>query len=82
MPVNLYCTQRVRGFQSQNEKFSKESVEIQIKRTKHQCPHCGSEAVTVEPICSRWQRVSLFAIGFLVRSRQGIQFRLCRTLYF
>ena len=53
MPVNLYYTQRVRGFQSQNEKYSKESVEIQLKRSKHQCPYCGSKEVTVEPIRRR-----------------------------
>ena len=48
MPVNLYYTQKVRGFQ----KYSKESVEIRLKRTKHQCPYCGSAAVTVEPLRS------------------------------
>ena len=53
MPVNLYYTQKVRGFQQENVKYSKESVEIRLKRTKHQCPHCGSLAVTVEPIRRR-----------------------------
>ena len=53
MPVNLYYTQRVRGFQQESVKYSKESVEIRLKRTKHQCPHCGSTSVTVEPIRSR-----------------------------
>ena len=53
MPVNLYYTQKVRGFQQENIKYSKESVEIRLKRTKHQCPFCGSSAVTVEPIRSR-----------------------------
>ena len=48
MPVNLYYTQRVRGFQQESVKYSKESVEICLKRTKHQCPHCGSTSVTVE----------------------------------
>ena len=50
MPVNLYYTQKVRGFQQTRVKYSKESVEIHLKRTKHQCPYCGSTAVTVEPI--------------------------------
>ena len=50
MPVNLYYTQKVRGFQQTRVKYSKESVEIRLKRTKHQCPYCGSTAVTVEPI--------------------------------
>ena len=30
MPVNLYCTQRVRGFQEDNVKYSQNSVEIQF----------------------------------------------------
>jgi transposase len=50
MPVNLYYTQKVRGFQQTIVKYSTKSVEIRLKRTKHQCPHCGSTAVTVEPI--------------------------------
>ena len=50
MPVNLYYTQKVRGFQQTSVKYSTKSVEIRLKRTKHQCPHCGSTAVTVEPI--------------------------------
>ena len=53
MPVNLYYTQKVRGFQQESVKYSKESIEIRLKRTKHQCPHCGSTSVTVEPIRSR-----------------------------
>ena len=50
MPVNLYYTQRVRGFQQESVKYSKESVEICLKRTKHQCPHCGSTDVMIEPL--------------------------------
>ena len=53
MPVNLYYTQKVRGFQQEKVKYSKESVELRLKRTKHQCSYCGSTAVTVEPIRSR-----------------------------
>ena len=53
MPVNLYYTQRVRGFQQENVKYLKNSVEIQLKRTKHQCPYCGSTRVTVEPVRRR-----------------------------
>ena len=33
MPVNLYYTQKVRGFQQTSVKYSKESVEIRLKRT-------------------------------------------------
>ena len=53
MPVNLYYTQRVRGFQQENVKYLKNSAEIQLKRTKHQCPYCGSTQVTVEPVSCR-----------------------------
>ena len=53
MPVNLYYTQRVRGFQQENVKYLKNSVEIQLKRTKHQCSYCGSTRVTVEPVRRR-----------------------------
>ena len=53
MPVNLYYTQKVRGFQQEKVKYSKESAEISLKRTKHQCPYCGSAAAAVEPIRRR-----------------------------
>ena len=53
MSVNLYYTQKVRGFQQEKVKYSKESAEIHLKRTKHQCPYCGSATVTVEPIRRR-----------------------------
>ena len=39
MPVNLYYTQEVRGFQQEQVKYSSKNVEIRLKRTKHQCPH-------------------------------------------
>ena len=41
---------KVCGFQQEKVKYSKENVEIHLKRTKHQCPYCGSSAVTVEPL--------------------------------
>ena len=53
MPVNLYYTQSVRGFQQGNVKYSQNSVKIQLKRTKHQCPYCGSTRVTVELVRRR-----------------------------
>ena len=53
MPVNLYYTQKVRGFQQEKVKYSKEKVEIHLKTTKQQCPYCGSSAVTVEPLRRR-----------------------------
>ena len=33
MPVNLYYTQKVRGFQQKEVKYSSKSVEIRLKRT-------------------------------------------------
>ena len=50
MPVNLYYTQKVRGFQQTNVKYSNKGIEIRLKRTKHQCSNCGSAAVSAEPI--------------------------------
>ena len=50
MPVNLYYTQRVRGFQQESVKYSKESVEICLKRSKYHCSHCGSTDVMIEPL--------------------------------
>ena len=41
MPVNLYYSQKVRGFQQERVKYFKDSIEIYLKRTKHQCPYCG-----------------------------------------
>lgn len=45
MPVNLYYAQKVHGFQQEQVKYSSKNVEIRLKRTKHQWPHCGSTAV-------------------------------------
>ena len=53
MPVNLYYTQKVRGFQQEQEKYSSKSAEIHLKRTKHQCPYCGSTDVKPEPLRRR-----------------------------
>ena len=48
MPVNLYYTQKVRVFQQEQVKYSSKSAEIHLKRTKHQCPCCGSTDVKPE----------------------------------
>ena len=56
MPVNLYYTQKVRGFQQEKIKYSKNSATIYLRRTKHQCPFCGSESITVEPFRVRQVR--------------------------
>ena len=46
MPVNLYYTQKVRGFQQEKVKYSKESVELRLKRTKHQCSYCEQQLLS------------------------------------
>ena len=35
MPVNLYYTQKVRGFQQEKIKYSKNSATIYLRRTKY-----------------------------------------------
>lgn len=53
MPVNLYYTQRIRGFQQESVKYNGSSVRYSLKRTKFQCSHCGSLDVTPEPLGQR-----------------------------
>ncbi len=53
MSVNLYYTQRIRGFQQQSVKYTANSVRFVLKRTKFQCPRCGCEQVTIEPVSQR-----------------------------
>ena len=53
MPVKLYYTQQVRGSQQENIKNFKKSAENRLKRSKYQCPYCGSTDVAVEPISCR-----------------------------
>ena len=53
MPVNLYYTQRVRGFQQENEKYTGESVTFSLRRTQHRCPRCGSTKVVATPLRRR-----------------------------
>ncbi len=50
MPVNLYYTQKIRGFQQQSVKYTAASVKFSLKRTKFQCHRCGFANVTIEPI--------------------------------
>ena len=45
MPVNLYYTKRVRGFQQVSEKYSGEAATFLLRRTQQRCPRCGSTAV-------------------------------------
>lgn len=42
MSVSLYHTQRIRGFQQQSGKYSGRTMIISLKRTKFNCPWCGS----------------------------------------
>ena len=49
MPVNLYYTQRVRGFQQESEKYTAESATFSLRRTQHRCPRCGSSEVVATP---------------------------------
>ena len=71
MPVNLCHTQKVRGFQQEKVRYSKESVELRLKRTKHLCSYCNSTAVTVEPVRSRaWLRTVTDFNGLLRTNTQ------------
>ena len=53
MPVNLYYTQRVRGFQQESEKYAGESAIFSLRRTEYRCPRCGSTAVVATPLRRR-----------------------------
>ena len=53
MSVNLYYTQKVRGFQQETVKYSQNSVVFALRRTRHQCPRCGSTAVVATPLRKR-----------------------------
>ena len=53
MPVNLYYTQHVRGFQQVKEKYTGESATFLLRRTQQRCPRCGSTAVVATPLRRR-----------------------------
>ncbi|MDD5599347.1 MAG: transposase [Victivallaceae bacterium] len=53
MSVNLYHSQRVRGFQQQSVKYSGRTMIIVLKRTKFNCPWCGSLDVTPKAVSDR-----------------------------
>ena len=53
MPVNLYYTQRVRGFQQVSEKYTSESATFLLRRTQQRCPRCGSVDVAATPLRRR-----------------------------
>ena len=53
MPVNLYYTPRIRGFQQESVKYNGFSVRYSLKRTRFQCRYCGSSRVTAKPLSRR-----------------------------
>ena len=53
MPVNLYYTQKVRGFQQRHVEYFEEKVVYELKRTQHRCPRCGSKDVFAERMGER-----------------------------
>jgi len=53
MSVNLYFTQKVRGFQQKSVEYSKEKVVFELNRTEHRCPRCGSKDITTELLGER-----------------------------
>lgn len=53
MSVNLYYTQRIRGFQQHSVKYTPSSVCFTLRRTKFRCKRCGSSDLTVTPLSFR-----------------------------
>jgi transposase len=56
MPINLYHTQRIRGFQQLKENYSPKSLTVKLKRTKFNCRKCGSESLTTTAVRQRQVR--------------------------
>ena len=53
MPVSLYHTQRIRGFQQQEVKYSGRILLFRLKRRCFHCVRCGSRNVVPEAISRR-----------------------------
>ena len=53
MPINLYHTQRIRGFQQLKENYSPKSLTVKFKRTKFNCRKCGSDNLTTTAVRQR-----------------------------
>ena len=53
MPINLYHTQRIRGFQQIKEKYFKKSLTVNLKRTRFNCHKCGSMNVSTAAVSQR-----------------------------
>ena len=62
MSVSLYHTQRIRGFQQQSVKYSGRTMIIALKRTKFNCPWCGS--LDVEPMAVSKRKIHAEPMGF------------------
>ena len=67
MPVNLYYTQKVRGFQQTHVEYFSEKAVYELKRTVHRCPRCGSKDVSAERLGER--------------SIRGVPMGACRVVY-
>ena len=48
MPINLYYTQQVRGFQQVHVEYLQGKVVYELNRTEQRCPKCGSKDVFAE----------------------------------
>ena len=53
MPVNLYYTQKVCGFQQKHVEYFQGKAVYGLKRTAHRCPKCGSKDVFAERMGER-----------------------------
>ena len=90
MPVNLYYTQKVRGFQQEQVKYSSKNVEIRLKRTKHQCPHfchktskrlfLSCKTIQCEQCCITNGKTFIFHL-LIIRSVSGV-LHICESKCF
>lgn len=53
MSVNLYYTQRIRGFQQESVHYDHHRVVFSLKRTQHRCAHCGFTNVSISAVSTR-----------------------------
>ncbi len=67
MPINLYYTQKVRGFQQKHVEYFEGKAFYELKRTEQRCPKCGSKDVFAELLGER-----------LIR---GVPMGICREVY-
>ena len=67
MPINLYYTQKVRGFQQKHVEYLQEKVVYELKRTEQRCPKCGAKDVFAELLGERMIR--------------GVPMGVCREVY-